>query len=576
MNRKLILLTASVALHWSVANAQAVSTSAGPSKPNIIVIITDDMGFSDISPYGGEIATPNLEKLAAGGVKFSQFYNCGKCEPSRAALVTGHQWWTRSPEVAIRKDSPNISEVIRTAGYRTMMVGKWHCDGVPFERGFDRHFGFMGGGTDSFRGDKSFTLDGKPWPVPSAGFYATTALTDHAVKFIKEEKQAHAQQPFFMYLAYNAPHSSLEAPAEVVAKYRGKYRKGWDVLRQERFAKQQSLGLAGANWHFPERPANIPAWDSLDAKAQDFEDLRMATYAAMIDCVDQGVGRVMQTLDELKLRDDTLVIFLNDNGASPNDRARNGGFGTPGSNWNTGVGWAQTSTTPFKFYKRTQHSGGVTTPFIAHWPAGIQPRKEFVDQPCQIADILPTLIEISGGTYPADFGGKKHPPLTGRSFAPILTANATLPPRTLHFSLFNNMAVIHEGWKIVTAYSQPWQLYDLTTDRTETRDLAATHPEKLDELLALQKAFVSHADVALRINSGEREPEYAPPYSADGSIGPGAKENVDNEAYSLAFAKAQSEGRQLGVEELTKLKAQATAKNSSAAGRKPKKKKKTQ
>jgi arylsulfatase A-like enzyme len=549
----------------------SITKAVAAPKPNIIVIITDDMGFSDIAPYGGEIQTPNLDKLAAGGVKFSQFYNCGKCEPSRAALVTGHQWWTRSEKVAIRKDSPNFGEVIRSAGYRTMMVGKWHCDGVPFERGFDRHFGFMGGGTDSFRGDESFTLDGKPWPVPQEGFYSTTALTDHAVKFMLEEKQAHAEQPFFLYLAYNAPHSSIEAPAEQVAKYRGNYLKGWDVLRRERFEKQKLLGLAGPGWNFPERPANLPAWDTLDAKAKDFEDLRMATYAAMVDCVDQGIGRVMQTLDDLKLRDDTLVIFLNDNGASPNDRARNGDFGTPGSNWNTGLGWAHLSCTPFKFYKRTQHSGGVTTPFIAHWPAGIKPRANFEDQPCQVADLLPTLIEIAGATYPLDFGGKQHPPLPGRSFAPILTKAETLPPRTLHFALFNNLALIHDGWKIVTAYSQPWQLYDLANDRTETHDLANERPEKLTELLALQKAFQAREDVNLRLSAGEREPEYALPFKSDGSKGPGSRENVPDEAHALKLIQARAKGHQLSEAEIASLKPKLPSKEKT-----PKKKRKKQ
>ena len=489
------LLSAMTALHAAQSN-----------RPNIIVIITDDMGFSDIGPYGGEIKTPNLDKLAAGGVKFSQFYNCGKCEPSRAALVTGHQWWTHHPDVAIRKDSPNFGDVMHTAGYRTMMVGKWHCDGVPFERGFDRHFGFMGGGTDFLLGDKSFTLDGKPWPVPKENFYVTTALTDNATRFIREEKQAHPEQPFFMYLAYNAPHAPIQAPAAEVAKYRGKYLKGWDVIRQERFAKQQALGLAGPGWHLPERPANIPAWDSLDAKAKDFEDLRMATYAAMVDNVDQGVGRVMQTLDELKIRDNTLVIFLNDNGASPNDRVRRSEFGTPGTTWNVGVAWANVSNTPFKFYKRTQHSGGVTTPCIANWPAAIQPRKEYEDQACHISDILPTLIDVSGGTYPADFGGKKHPPLPGRSFASILKNGEKLPERTQHFALFNNMALIHHGWKIVTTYGQPWQLYDITHDRTELHDLAEAQPAKLNELLTIQRAFFKREDVRLRTSGGEREP----------------------------------------------------------------------
>ena len=487
--------------------------------------------------------------------------------------MTGHQWWTHNENVAIRKDSPNFGEVIRTTGYRTMMIGKWHCDGVPFERGFDRHFGFMGGGTDFLLGDKSFTLDGKPWPVPKENFYVTTALTDHAVKFIREEKQAHPEQPFFMYLAYNAPHAPIQAPAAEVAKYRGKYLKGWDALSRERFEKQKALGLAGPGWNFPERPANLPAWDSLDAKAKDFEDLRMATYAAMVDSMDQGVGRVMQTLDELKLRDDTLVIFLNDNGASPNDRVRRGEFGTPGTTWNVGLGWAHLSSTPFKFYKRTQHSGGVTTPFIAHWPAAIKPRTAFEDQPCQVADLLPTLIDVAGGTYPADFGGKQHPPLPGRSFASILTKGETLPPRPLHFALFNNLALIHDGWKIATAYSQPWELFDLKNDRTETRDLAQERPEKLAELLAMQKTFFERPDVRLRLQSGEREPEYAPPFKADGTRGPGAREDVPDEAYALLLIKARAEGRQPTEAEMAKLKQQAAGRGDSADAPSAKKKK---
>jgi len=340
--------------------------AAPAGRPNIVVILTDDMGFSDIGCYGGEINTPNIDKLAAGGVKFSQFYNCGKCEPSRAALVTGQQWWTYSPNLAVRKDSPNVGEVLRIAGYRTMMVGKWHCAGVPFERGFDRHFGFMGGGTDSFLGDQSFTLDGQPWPVPRTNFYATTALTDYAVRFLRDEHQAHPEQPFFLYLAYNAPHAPIEAPAAEVAKYRRKYLQGWDVIRKDRFARQQALGLAGSGWNFPERPAVIPSWDTLDARAKDFEDLRMATYAAMVDCVDQGVGRVLKTLDNLGLRNNTLVIFLNDNGASPNDRVRRGTFGAAGTTWNVGVAWAHVSHPPMRFYKRTQHSGGLSRPFIAN------------------------------------------------------------------------------------------------------------------------------------------------------------------------------------------------------------------
>ena len=536
------------------------SVAAAAVRPNIIVIITDDMGFSDIGPYGGEIATPNLDKLAAGGVKFSQFYNCAKCEPTRAALLTGQQFWTKNPNVAVRKDTPNVGEVLRTAGYRNMMVGKWHVAGNPFERGFDRHFGFMGGGTNFFLGDKSFTLDGKPWPVPKQEFYVTTALTEQAVRFIREEKGAHPEQPFFLYLAYNAPHASIQAPEEVVAKYRGKYLKGWDSLRRERFERQQKLGLAGPGWNSSERPASVPAWDSLDAKNQDFEDLRMATYAAMVDCVDQGVGRVMQTLDDLKLRDDTLVIFLNDNGASPNDRVRKGEFGTPHANWNVGLGWAQLSSTPFKFYKRSQHSGGITTPCIASWPAGFAPREKYEDQPCHVIDLIPTLLDVAGWKYPADFGGKQHPQLPGRSFLPILTKAETLPARTLHFSLFNNLALIHGGWKIATSYGQPWQLYDLTNDRTETRDLATAQPEKLAELLALQKEFSAQPDVGLRLSEGEPEPEYAPPFLPDGTKGPGSNEDVADAALTFLLTKERAAGRQLSEAEIASIKTQA-AKN---------------
>ncbi len=561
--RAALLLSAILAL----APLSRAASAATTARPNIVVIITDDMGFSDIGPYGGEINTPHLDQLAASGLKFSQFFNCGKCEPSRAALVTGQQWFSHSPNVAVRKDSPNFGEVLRGAGYRTMMVGKWHCAGVPFERGFDRHFGFMGGGTDSFNGDDSFTLDGKSWPVPKKDFYATTALTDHAVRFLREEHQAHADKPFFLYLAYNAPHAPILAPASEVAKYRGKYLKGWDVIRKERFEKQQAIGLAGPGWNFPERPAGIPAWETLDDKAKDFEDLRMATYAAMVDGVDQGVGRVLKTLDELGVRDNTLVVFLNDNGASPNDRVRRGNFGTPGTTWNVGVAWAFTSTTPLKFYKRTQHSGGVTAPFIANWPARIPPQKAYNDQPFQIADILPTLLDLTGTKYPARFGGKDQPPLPGRSIASVLTSNAVLPPRTLYFQLFNNMAVVDDGWRLVTAYGEPWQLYDLTHDRTETRDLAASNPEKMQHMLALQKAFVAQPDVKLRVTSGERTPSYAPIYKADGIIGPGSNEKPENEELSSLISKARSEGRQLTAAELAALekKAPKGGKSSEAA-----------
>ncbi|MEM7602525.1 MAG: arylsulfatase [Verrucomicrobiota bacterium] len=521
---------------------QLVTLVHAADRPHIVLILTDDMGYSDIGCFGGEIDTPNIDALAKRGLKFSQFYNCGKCEPSRAALVSGHQFWTHHPDIAIRRESPNVGEVLQEAGYRTMMVGKWHCEGVPYERGFDRHFGFMTGGCDFFVGNDTFTLDGKPWQVPQEDFYVTSALTEHADRFIREEHAAHPDSPCFLYLAYNAPHSPIQAPAKEVAKYRGRYRVGWDEIRRARFAKQQALGLAGPSWAFPQRPADFPAWSTLDEASRDFEDLRMATYAAMIDCVDQGVGQLMNTLEQFDIVENTLVIFMNDNGASPNDRARRGDFGTAKSTWNLGAAWAHASNTPLKYYKRAQHGGGVTTPFIASWPAHISPEEGYDDQPLHIIDLLPTFMDLAGTNYPNDFGEKQHPPLPGRSFVTALTERETLPPKTLHFSLFNNFAIIDRGWRLVTAYDKPWQLYHLDQDRTETTDLATTHPERLEEMLAMQAAFERRPDVRLRLKPGEREPTYSPIYRSNGRIAPASSEKVPDERAALQRAKQRSMG----------------------------------
>ncbi len=257
------------------------------------------------------------------------------------------------------------------------------------------------------------------------------------------------------------------------------------------------------------------------------------------------MGQLTRTLEELGITDNTLVIFMNDIGASPNDRVRRGEFGAPVTTWNVGVGWAQASNTPLKYYKRTQHSGGVTTPFIAKWPKGIEKKAEFIDQPLHITDVLPTLMDLTGVEYPSNFGGKQHPPLPGRSFAKVLTEGETLSPKTLYFSLFNNMAIVDNGWRLVTAYDQPWQLFDLTNDRTEIRDLAAEQPVRLQEMLELQQKFEQRSDVRLRIKGGEREPEYAPIYKSDGKIGPGARESVPDENASMTRAKRRASGQQV-------------------------------
>lgn len=389
-------------------------------RPNVILIITDDMGYSDIGCYGGEIQTPTLDKLASEGIKFSQFYNGGKCEPSRAIITSGHYYHTTRNQ-QWRTSLPSFGDMMSSVGYRTMMVGKWHTQGKPWERGFHRTFGHMGGATDFYVGDKSFQLDGEAWEVPKEGFYNTDANTDFAIQFIKEEKEKHPDKPFFMYLAYNAPHSPIQAPKEVVTKYIGKYKKGWDAIRKERFERQKKIGLMKEEWKITPRRQNIHAWDSLSEKEKDFEDLRMATYAAMIDRVDQGIGKIVKQLEEMNIRDNTLIMFVNDNGGSPYDRVRGRGrsINSPKSHWNVGLGWANCSNTPYKYYKRTQHNGGNMTPFIASWPDGIESQEGYFDETSHLMDIMPTLAEIAQTEYPITFNEIGTPTLPGKSLLPF-------------------------------------------------------------------------------------------------------------------------------------------------------------
>lgn len=495
-------------------------------RPNVILIITDDMGYSDIGCYGGEIQTPALDQLASSGIKFSQFYNGGKCEPSRAIITTGHYYHTTRNQ--LWKDNlPSFGDVMSQAGYRTMMVGKWHAKGKPWERGFHRTFGHMSGATDFYVGDKSFQLDGNTWEVPKTGFYNTDANTDFAIKFIKEEKGKHPDKPFFMYLGYNAPHSPIQAPREDVEKYIGKYRKGWDATRKERFERQKQMGLMKEGWKITPRPENIHAWNLLSDKEKDFEDLRMATYAAMIDRVDQGIAKIIRQLEEMNIRDNTLIMFVNDNGGSPYDRVRGGGrpFNSPGSHWNVGLGWANCSNTPFKYYKRTQHNGGNMTPFIASWPGVIDARKGYFDESSHLMDIMPTLIDVARTEYPTTFKGLKTPELPGKSLVPFFKNEKRALHDTLYFSLFRNHAVLLDNWKLVTAYDQPWALYDLDADRTETTDLFSENPEKAKELLTVWNNLKARQGKFIDNRAqGEAEPKRAFVYDDGGNLLPPQKE----------------------------------------------------
>ena len=461
----------------------SVSNAASVQRPNIIVIMVDDMGFSDPGCYGSEIQTPNLDRLAAEGLRFTQFYNTAKCETSRQSLMSGlwHPLYRKEPG----RNFMTIAEVMREAGYTTLMTGKWHIDGEPLTRGFDRYFGHLSGATDFFHGDKSFRLDDQPYTVPKQGFYNTDANTDYAMRFVSEAVGEGKDRPFFLYIAYNAPHYPLQAPKEEIEKYRGKYRIGWDELRRRRYARQLEMGLIDAQWPLSPRPGNVKPWTGLDAAQQDDQDLKMATYAAMIDRLDQNIGRLTARLKELGVNRNTILMFFSDNGGCPFDR-NNRNHVPPwqgGGHWTYDASWAGASNTPFRWYKQNHHEGGIASPMIVHWPAGIPQGGGFVRTPAHLVDILPTCAELAGTRRPEEFDGAKLEPLSGRSLLPLLQGGS-IEERTLFWNFGNNRGVRRGPWKLVSAVGGPWELYQMDADRTELNDLAASEPDRVRELSA--------------------------------------------------------------------------------------------
>ncbi|MDP4625325.1 MAG: arylsulfatase [Akkermansiaceae bacterium] len=450
------------------------------AKPNVILILADDLGFSDLGSYGGEIATPNIDQLAADGLRFQQFYNSAKCEPTRASLISGQYW--QDCGLGIKKGI-TMGQAMRSAGYATFAVGKWHLDGNPVDRGFDRYFGHLSGASDYFKGSVSHRLDDKPFkPAEGEKFYTTDANADYAIQFIEESKKQNSEKPFFVYLAFNAPHGPIQAWPEDIAKYRGKYKVGWDKLREQRYQRLLDLGIINKEWGLPPRPETIPAWDTLTEEEKDFEDLRMAIYAAMVDRMDQAIGRILTKVKELGQEENTLVMFMSDNGGSPYDRGRRGNLPDPGASWEYGLGWASLSNTPFQHYKRNMFNGGSCSPFIASWPAGIKQHGMITDQQAHIIDIMATLMDVSGSEWPKDSAGEPLAPLPGKSLLPIFSGETRTPHEALYFQLMDHRAIVVEDWKLVADWGQPWQLFSLAADRTEMHDLSKVHPEKMKQL----------------------------------------------------------------------------------------------
>ena len=466
----------------------ADSAFAAPSsaKPNIVLIMVDDMGFSDLGCYGGEVDTPNLDKLASQGMRFTQFYNTAKCSPTRAALLTG--CYHREVREQKLENCMTLAEAMRRAGYTTIMTGKWHLSSSPVKKGFDRYFGHLSGSTNFFRGDKTFRLDDEPFEVPRENFYTTDANTDYAMRFLEQAKGKN--KPFFLYIAYNAPHYPLQAWPEDIEKYRGRYMKGWDRLREERYERLLKMGLIKPKWKLAPRDEEVRPWAALSDEEKKTEDLTMAVYAAMIDRVDQNIGRLFAKLKDIGAADNTLFLFLSDNGGCPFQRTRTPDIppGPAESYWTYHKGWAQVSNTPFRLYKQNQHEGGIATPLIAYWPGVIRPGS-MTDQPGHLIDIMATLLDITETRYPDTFNGQKLRPLRGKSLLPIFKGEQRQPHKELFFEFSRYKALRAGKWKIAWR-TGPWELYDMDADRTELNNLAQKMPEKTAELAARHDAWL--------------------------------------------------------------------------------------
>lgn len=522
-------------------------------RPNFLIILADDLGFSDLGCYGGEIETPQLDSLAAGGLRFTQAYSTGRCWPSRAALMTGFY------AQQVRRDQlPGIGgggQGKRPAwakllpghlgplGYRNYHSGKWHIDGNVLDGGFDRSLDvrnqgnfFTGAGNriNDVPVQAAGDPDAKPRrknnpppksekPVTEEGYYSTIATADHAIECLRDHAEHHSEKPFFHYLAFIAPHFPLHALPEDIQRYQDRYTDGWDVMRQQRHQRQQEIGLlqtqlspleteVGPPYHFPEAlkklgPGEINRplpWTELTPGQQSFQATKMAIHAAMIDRMDREIGRVVDQLKAMDVFENTVIVFASDNGASAEIMVRNGGHdpaASPGSAASylcLGPGFSSASNTPMRRHKTWVHEGGISSPMIVHWPQGIAGRGENRTAPVHFVDIAPTVLQLAGGQFPVPAGEAKIPEPPGTSLIAELKESGSIQPRTLWWLHEGNRAIRVGDWKLVAAKDQPWELYDLSIDRSELNDLAGKRPDKVLELSALWQSTTDATIESLR------------------------------------------------------------------------------
>lgn len=541
-----------------------IAGSAYASGPNIILIMSDDVGYSDIGCFGSEISTPNLDALAGKGVRFTQFYNTARCCPTRASLLTGlyaHQagighmvddWSTKVGEAYagdLSRKAVTIAEVLRSAGYSTYMAGKWHVtkktkpgsdsdrDNWPLQRGFDRFYGTIHGAgsfydPNTLVRDNSFISPYADSEYQPQQFYYTDAISDQAARFVSEHSRQSPDKPFFLYMAHTSAHWPMHAKESDIAKYRGKYDVGYGAIRQARVEKMKQLGLIDQRWQISKQAGN---WKTVENKP--WEARCMEVYAAMLDCMDQGIGRLVETLKKNGQYENTLILYLQDNGGCAENQGRGGvaaaqadapslpalsndylqpdmipkqtrngfpvrqGAGTMPGGADTYVGygkaWANVSNTPFREYKHWQHEGGISTPLIAHWPSGIAENLQgsLDRQPSHLIDIMATCVALSGATYPGRIQDHAIQPMEGVSLAPTFQGNSIDRKSPLFWEHEGNRAIRVGDWKLVSKHPGEWELYNMQADRTEMHDLASQQPQRVQELASLWQTWADRVGV---------------------------------------------------------------------------------
>ena len=522
-------------------------------RPNILILIADDMGFSDIGAFGSEIATPRLDQLAKNGLRYTQFYNAARCAPTRASLLTGlypHQtgignMMNDQGHPAYRGDlnqrSVTIAEVLQAHGYSTFMSGKWHVtkqtdqfrDWIPagerkytsqhnwpLQRGFEKFFGSIHG-AGSYFNPSTLCLGNEPIAA-GPDFYYTDAISDYAVKCIAESAN---ERPFFGYVAYTAPHWPLHALPEDIARYKGKYDKGWDAIRQERLARQHQAGIIDESWLLSTRDSKVPAWEAAENKA--WLAHCMEVYAAQVDRMDQGIGRIIDQLEKQGQLKNTIIFFLSDNGGcaellsekwprslhipletasgQPVQKGNNPDI-MPGPEFtyqSYGVGWANASNTPFRLFKHYIHEGGISTPLIVHWPKHLKRKSQVRTQVAHVKDLMATCLELGRAAYPRTFKGQTILPHEGISLVPSFRKNVNLI-NDLYWEHHGNRGMRSGDWKLVAEQKQVWELYNLASDRIEMRNLAGEKPDILASMIEKYQQWARRVGVVENIKKGKQ------------------------------------------------------------------------